>query len=323
MKKISLLTALFFLAGCGVNSEFKNALPTKDSTKISVPASSAQALNLTTQKQGLQGQTATFYTFTVDISGMINGATVFVLDLLQNVTANPPTSETANGAVWGPYTDPLSPNTMKLTVTKTGDNTYTYELDGKPKTQPDSSYVAILTGSSTAATDSSGKQIQGYGSGSFTINWDNASSLPQNDGNLGTAAFQYSRVSPTADVSVSVVFTNVLDKPTTNRINAKYQYDATPGSGGTFQFSEDKDFITGPNGNEHMSVESRWQESGTGRSDVKLSGGDVPNPPGQATANECWDSNFLSQFLLLSYDAADSYGQESVCAFTPAQYSTL
>ena len=56
---------------------------------------------------------------------------------------------------------------------------------------------------------------------------------------------------------------------------------------------------------------------------MKLSGGDVPNPPGQATANECWDTNFLSQYLNVSYDPTQNYGQESVCAFTPAQYSTL
>jgi hypothetical protein len=323
MKKLTLLTALLGLAACAPTNEYKDALPTQDSTRINVPASAGQALNSGTNQQALQGQTATFYTFTVDISSMINGSTVWVLDFLQNVTNNPPTSLTANGAIWGPYTDPLSANTAKLTVTKAGDGSYTYELDGKAKTAPDSSFVAILTGSANPAVDGHGQPIPGFGSGSFTINWDNAQTLPQHDNNVGTAAFQYSRTSPTAQASVKVTFTNVLDQQSGQRINANYSYIANPGNGGVFQFSEDKDFIAGPNGVEHMTVESRWMESGTGRSDVKLSGGDVPNPPGAATVSECWDTNFASQFLTASYDPTLDYGQESVCAFTPAQYSTL
>lgn len=322
MKRLTILGALVALAGCGLNSEYKDALPTQDSAKINVPAAAGQALVQST-KQGLQGQTATFYTFTVDMSGMINGATIWVLNMLQDVTNNPPTSVSGQTAVWGPYTDPLSADTFKLSVTKTGDATYSYELDGKGKTQPDSAFLALLTGSADASVDAKGNPIPGFGSGSFTINWDNTHQLPQNDGNVGTAAFQYSRPSATDPASVQVTFTNVLDQSSGQKINANYSYVANPGNGGVFQFSEDKDFIAGPNGDEHLDVESRWLESGAGRADVKLSGGDVPNPPGDATANECWDTNFASQYMNASWDATQDYGQESVCAFIPAQYSTL
>jgi hypothetical protein len=201
MKTLSILAALVVLTGCGVNDEYRNALPTQDSAKINVPQSAGQAL-IGTNKQGLQGQTATFYTFTVDISGMVNGATVFVLNLLQDVTTYQPTSESGDSAVWGPWADPLSANAYRLTVTKTAQATYSYELDGKAKTAPDSAFLALLTGSAVATLDGNNKPVPGFGSGSFTMNWDNTSQLPQNDGNVGTGAFQYSRTSATAPASV-------------------------------------------------------------------------------------------------------------------------
>jgi hypothetical protein len=253
---------------------------------------------------------------------MINGATVFILNLLQDITTNPPTSVSGDTAVWGPWADSLSANAYKLTVTKTAAATYSYELDGKAKTAPDSAFLALITGESVASVDGEGNPIPGFGTGSFTMNWDNSSQLPQNDGNVGTAAFQYSRTSTTAQASVEVTFTNVKDQSSGQLINANYSYVANPGQGGVFQFSEVQDFIGGPNGSEHLDVESRWQESGAGRSDVKLTGGDVP-PPGPATLSECWDTSFASQYLDASWDAALDYGQESVCAFIPAQYSTL
>jgi len=323
MKLATVVAAVAFLAACGSNSEFKNSLPNTDTVKVKVPQASGQALQTQTQTQGLLGQTAALYQFTVDVSGMLNGATANLLNMIQTVTTYPPTSETTNGAVWGPFTDPLSPNTYKLTVTKTAPGTYTYELDGKPKTQPDSAFLALVTGQSEPTADGHGEPVPGFGSGSFTLNWDNAHTLPQNDGNVGTAAFQYSHPGPSADATVDITFTNVLDKSSGQLINAKYAYLATAANGGKFQFSEDKDVITGPNGAEHWTVESRWEQSGAGRADAKLTGGDVPNPPGQATANECWDTNFLSIYLNASYDPTLDYGQESVCAFIPAEYSSL
>ena len=94
--------------------------------------------------------------------------------------------------------------------------------------------------------------------------------------------------------------------------------------GGTFDFKLTKDFITTTAALETMSIRSRWQESGAGRSDVMLTGGDLATVPAPATASECWDSNFLSVYMTNSYgDATKLWGAESMCAFTPAMYSAL
>jgi hypothetical protein len=53
---------------------------------------------------------------------------------------------------------------------------------------------------------------------------------------------------------------------------------------------------------------------------VIVTGGGLSQP---ATANGCWDASFKSQYLHTSYDPAHEYGNETVCVFTPAEYSPL
>jgi hypothetical protein len=72
---------------------------------------------------------------------------------------------------------------------------------------------------------------------------------------------------------------------------------------------------------EVVTVKSRWMESGAGRSDVKLAGGDLL---GEATVNECWDTGFLSAYQRSSVDPRAGYGEEATdCVFAPALYSAL
>jgi hypothetical protein len=59
-----------------------------------------------------------------------------------------------------------------------------------------------------------------------------------------------------------------------------------------------------------------------GRSDAKLVGGDLGAVEG--TASECWDAAFKSTFMTNSYgDAAKMWGDESACAFVPAEYASF
>jgi len=242
-----------------------------------------------------------------------------ILGLVKAITDNPPTSFHGNVAVWGPWTDALSPNTYRLTVTDNGNYHYSYVLEGKAKQDPDTAYVAILSGSHAAAVDSSGHPINGFGNGTFVINWDNAQSLPQHDNNVGTARFTYDRMTPTAQVTIDVTFTQVLDSATNRRIDANYHYASTPGGDGLFQFSTYQNTQAG--GIERFAIESRWKNNGAGRSDVIVTGGALSQP---ATINECWDQFFNSQFLQVSYDPSQDYGVEATaCVFIPAEYSPL
>ncbi len=73
-----------------------------------------------------------------------------------------------------------------------------------------------------------------------------------------------------------------------------------------------------------MSVHSRWMETGDGRTDVQVTGGDVGTVVD--TSSECWDSNFSSVYSALSYDPSDptvDWGAESSCAFASAAFVSL
>ena len=97
-------------------------------------------------------------------------------------------------------------------------------------------------------------------------------------------------------------------------------------SGGSFQFTVTKNEILTTAALETLTVRSRWHESGEGRSDAKLSGGDLAAP---ATANECWstgETGFLSVFMTNSYgDAAKIWGAEASCspAFQTPDYAVF
>jgi hypothetical protein len=328
------------LTGCGKvdDSAFTGSVPTKDTVAAVLPggtttaSGSLTAGDTTTKKGALLGDVAADYQSTVAVTTIINGAVGAVLDLVKTVISYPATSVDDQTAVWGPHTDPLSANTWRLTVTRLAPHEFQWSFDGRAKTSTaDSDFVTVLSGTHTQALDAAGHPMDGFGSGNFTLDWDAAATLPQHDDNVGQAAFTYSRLDPTATVAVGVTFTQIIDNcaacSTKGQIyNALYAYSATPGNGGDLQFgaTEDFDQVQGSSLKENLSLHSRWMETGAGRSDIQVSGGDygaVVN-----TSSECWDTNFASQYSITSYDPNDpnvDWGSESSCAFPSAAFVSL
>jgi hypothetical protein len=333
---MGLLGAALALVGCGKldGSEFEGSTPTKDTVAMVVPAASSTTAttgaSVTVRQSALLGETAKDYVLTATLAYVVNTATVAVLGLVKAVTDYPPTSVEMDTAVWGPSTDPLSANTYRLTVVKQAPHVFGWKLDGKAKTADDSAFVTILSGVHTRAVDANGTVMPGFGSGNFVIDWDAADTLPQHDQNVGQMAFTYSRLSPTATVTNDVTFTNIYDNCNPSNCNthgqifdALYTYTATPGSGGDLQYGATENFVATTTANETLSLHSRWMETGAGRTDIQLVGGDVGTAV--ETSSECWDSNFLSVYSAASYDPNDpavDWGAESSCAF-PSQALVL
>lgn len=333
-----ILGAAVTAVGCGRidDNEFAASVPTRDTVALVVPAPSATASTATARTSGgvtvrtgaIQGAVAKDYQLTAAVVTVVNGATGAILDLIKSVTLYPATSVSGDTAVWGPFTDPLSANTYRLTVTRTAPHVFDWKLDGRAKTASDDTFVTVLLGEHTRALDAAGQPLEGFGSGTFTLNWDNADMLPQHDSNVGQVAFTYARTSPTATVTDDVTFTNVLDScdPTTCSTNgqifdAVYMYTSTPGAGGDLQYGANENFIATTAALETLSLHSRWQEDGAGRTDIQLTGGDVSAVP--QSASECWDSNFLSQYSLTTYDPTLDWGSESSCVFATAAFVSL
>lgn len=317
MRKLLTAATMAMLAtACGVDKgeAFRKGVPRADTVKMNLPGSN-QALSSAkgTRTDGLEGDTAEFYGFTRAVTVMVNGGVGFVLVLVEKIVENPPTSVTGNVAVWGPHTDPLSPNTWKLTVTQNAPNDFSYVLEGKGKTEADSAFRAVLSGSHV----STGQHL---GRGSFLIDWEQAGQLPEHDANVGSVQITYSRISATDPVQIDAAFDNVRDGETGQLVDALYRFRQQAGQGGSLEFQMNKNFVAGA-GIEVLTIRSRWTDQGAGRSDVRGAGGDLGTV--QAMVNQCWDAAFAARYLAVSYAPAQNYGQESACAFSTAEYASL
>jgi hypothetical protein len=331
------LPAAALLPACGLQQDdgFREGVPTSDAVTLKLPGDQAVAQSALQAGDGtvgvrsaLLGEQADLYTTTRAVTKVVNGGTYAVLTLVHTIVEFPPTDVTADSAVWGPHSEPLDRNAWRLTVHRLAPHSYDYVLEARAKQAPDSAFIAILTGHHNAIVMGAGKGqvVEGLGTGTFTVDWDAAQTLPEHDMIVGKADFTYARESFSTTMTIGVDFTGVKDDKTGEIYNAAYQYAATPGAGGDFQYAAHQDILPGPgptgSAKELLTMHSRWLETGAGRGDVLITGGDAPTAPAP-TVNECWDINFMSTFKNTSYDPAQTWGQESTCAFTPAAYSSL
>jgi hypothetical protein len=345
MKRLVLVCASVGLvtaaaAGCGQGNsgdDFRGGVPTRDAVSLQVPGADATgALTIqggsgtTGVTSALLGDRADTYVTTRTITATVNGGTYSVLTLVKTIIDYPPSSVSGNVAVWGPYTDALSPNTWRLTVTRLAPHQFAWLFEARAKTDPDTAFMTIISGTHTEAVGPDGRGVEGFGNGDFAINWDATQKLPEHDNNVGNAAFTYARPSISDPVTVAVNFTGIQDHTTGEIFNAVYAYAATPGAGGDLQYAADQDVTPGPGptgtAKEHLTVHSRWQETGAGRCDVKIAGGDLAATyPDGVVGSECWDSNFASVYRNVSFDPDPNgkWGAEASCAFTPAVYASL
>lgn len=312
-----LLVALAALGtACGVDQaqDFRDGFPKADEVTMAVPGGGGKQplAGPSTRRDGLEGDLSAFYAFTRGVTVFVNGGAGVVLALASEITEYPPTTLTPDQAVWGPHTDALSPNTWRFTVTRHAPNSYSYVLEGKAKTAPDSDFRAVLSGAHV-------KTGHKLGTGTFLLDFDAAQALPEHGDDVGRVEYQYARPAAGATIEIDAAFDDVRDADTGQRVDASYRYREFPGNGGSLEFQLNKDVVTQGPALEVVQVKSRWQQSGAGRSDARISGGDAPV---SATLSECWDSGFLSRYAAASWDPSLGYGNVTACAFTSAEFAT-
>jgi len=322
------------LVGCKLmDDDFAGSTPTAENVALAVPASTQSALTASdgTKVSALLGEEAGSYQLTRAVTGIVNGATGVVLILVKTIVSYPPTSHHGDMAVWGPHSEPLDKNAWRLTVTRVEPHVFSWALDGKPKAAGDSAFVTLLSGVHTRAVNDRGRPIENYGSGSFVVDWDMAQTLPDHGDAVGVAKFTYSRVAPAADTTIDVDFQGIVDEPrstdpaATELYDAIYRYTATPGAGGELKYAAKRDYYPDPHpsgtAKEDLTIHSRWQETGTGRTDYQLTGGEVAaDGIAPVSVSECWDTSFLSTYLNVSYDHAGDWGVETSCSFPTASF---
>src|SRR5262249_17325433 len=146
--------------------DYRNAIPRGETVEMKVPAATTtgQALTVETHRQAVKGDTATFYQLTRGVSGVVKGAGVWVLALVKTVVSFPPTSVTADSAIWGPWPgDALDPLVYRVTVTRVSSDQYSYKFDAHGKLMPNAEFVTILSGTHKPALDGNGHPVEGFG----------------------------------------------------------------------------------------------------------------------------------------------------------------
>ncbi|MDQ3266547.1 MAG: membrane lipoprotein lipid attachment site-containing protein [Myxococcota bacterium] len=319
MKRIlSAAVITLLLSGCNrtLVDEFRNGLPKKEMVEVKTPGNDSTA-PVRSQGSALQGDRSDSYRMTRAATVTVNGATLSVLGLIKAITDHRPTTIDENQAVWGPSVpEALEPHIYRLTVTKSAEGAFSYALEGKDKTLGDDAYVILISGNHQATA------TEGRGSGSFLLDFDAAQTLPEHDALVGAVTVDYARADETDVITVAAEFDNVNDGHG-GRDDFSYRYSKTPGTGGTFDFLTREDIHHDPAMSlpEKLTVRSRWNEQGAGRSDYQVTEGNLSSA---VTGNECWDTSFDSQYLNASWNPSANYGDEaSACAFTPAEYSSL
>ncbi len=298
--------------------EFRKGVPRAETVTADVPNKTGQAL---TVEQAGQSKISDFYLLTYGATSLFNGGAFFVAVLVKAVTAYPPTTIDETSAVWGPFDsdNALEPITWKVTITRLGalgDRHFSYKFEGRPKSNPSATFVTVLSGTHTASRDSDGNAIEGFGEGSFLLDWDARQMLPAaKDHEIGTAEYTYSRVDATADATINAQFRGVWDNDKKAAHDVEYAFVKFPGNGGAMSFSSPTPNSDVPNG--IWSIHSRWNQTGAGRCDVRATSPDAGSP---YTLSECWNTSFESSFLKPSWTTG--YGVEATdCVFTSAEYS--
>ncbi|MFO0572914.1 MAG: hypothetical protein U1A78_02865 [Polyangia bacterium] len=335
--------------GCGLlgsadDQEYRAAPPSDPQVTIGFPGSSTTATTkslgldrvtdgeIDSRASALVGQVSEYYQLTYGISSFVNTSAVELLGLVRVITLFPSTSRTATSRTWGPHTPGgLDPLTYRVVIKKLEPELYSFAIEARAKdSRLDADFVPLLDGEITPGPGT------GRGKGTMNLRFDNRRKLRSETCEQGTVHYAFNNTAEpaTLDVSFQQVGTtnaqNTLCKQEPPR-DAMYHYDRLADGSGNFVYdvktnahkaADNKPLL------EQIVMRSRWKSTGTGRSDVKISGGEVDadlRAAGQTqtyvSASQCWDNQFKTTYqgsspAALNLVPAD--GQETSCAFSTA-----
>lgn len=296
--------------------EYREAVPKAEAVSVDGPASSGGSLETAASSRGalaVGDETARWYRFTRDLRDGVNGVTAVILGSVAWVIHTEPTEVTEGKAVWGPYpAEGLDPVSWRLTVTRIGEHHYRYVLDGRPKASTsEADFLTVLDG------DGYGKQSEQHGDGSFIVNLDNAKELDPSRHRDDSGTLRIEHELP-RDISRHV---GALPRFITADITPKggqwlsVTSSAFEDGTGAIDLSGLVDIDDAGTLPEDVSIRSRWQRTGAGRSDIGISGGDVPAAFSPATAAECWNDGFARVYYESSFEEPGSVGDPAACAY--------
>ena len=292
------------LTGCpeqggGDVSEARTALPNE--LKIDVPASA--------QKIGYAlGELSPAYQITRGVSVHLNGGMAWVLITVRVISLFPPTEVDGNSFTWGPWDGgALNPSIYRLRMSSPADGTWEWSLEGRRKAEPSAAFQAVASGVAH-------KGRPGRGTGSYTLDFETAEYLdPAGNNGHGEVSVSYDLESAPAHVTLDAT-ADENGAP----VDWHYEYAEHADGAGDFQLRATADLDNGglP---ELAEIRSRWLATGAGRSDARVTGGDLAVSL-SVTASECWDTNFGRVYYADSAGWLPTEGTAAACAVTGALF---
>lgn len=306
----SLTCAAFILNGCYEpfsNEDLEFLLSTPQALSIDVPATDTQSLRAA--QTGVDGP-AKFYRDTLKSAREINDGIFAFLDIVEFISAFPPTIREDDRRIWGPFPADDNPdNTLEIaliidrsrtatvarfvsTATAAADVSYTYSLVARPIGTGDDAWLAILGGQSHPRPEGDDGQT-----GRMVVSLENLRILdPANNTDRGIffvgydTRFNRKTIQLFADGDAGPEF----------EVTAAFVHNEEQDGTGSFIFAVVEDQLKNIPGDEILYIGSRWLLGGRGRADVAITSQGRPNRPARAFAavSECWNNDFERVFLV-------------------------
>ncbi len=316
--------ALSALSGCTLDKkddagEFRDAVPQKEAVALSGPDSSgsssttSEGPSLRTQATAPSTPYAKWYGFTREMRQGVNGITAGVLGGVWIIISTPPSDISADSATWGPWNDELSPATYRFRVQRVAIDEYDYVLEGHAKASTiDTDYRAVLVGHGY------GKPHEKHGQGTFTIDLDVAKALDpfghENDSGKVTVVHDlphdFSDNLAALPRTISAAVTPAGEAHYTVETAAKVDHTGSVHVDAHVDIDDAKNTQL-----EDVVVQSRWDQTGAGRADIQIAGGDLPTSIPMVAAVECWGTDFTQSYYDDSVGFAPTTGTASACVY--------
>ncbi len=245
-----------------------------------------------------------------------SGAILPALDLVNEVTEGRKHTGSGSTAIWEPLPGMATSTLWRFTVTKVARCTdrlreactnatggaWEYRLEGKRKTDPDSAFVTVLSGQ-TARGDGAGVV-----SGTVSVDWDAAATLPEHGALTGTATLSFSVTEEGHTVEAEISRTYYNTSGSIAHSIAIRAAQSAEGSGEvTVRRNYRPDYAPVPS---WSTTRIRWNASAAGRADSLDGGGERA---GLQTSSTCWDSTLQRTFWINSVHPSARDGEESKC----------
>lgn len=284
-------------------------VPTEDKVTINLPVAEASP----TAKSATDF--AEYYSVTRGVTEHVNGLITWTLGTVSYVTSTyPPTwsDDATREAVWGPWSDSgLDPVETGVWVREEDDGSHTWAVFFVPRGgNVETDAVPVITGIVDAGSTAE------EATGLFYIDFTTAGEMDPAILALGGFYVEYAYDPAGVDaVAGYEAFGENNDSP----VDALYAYSEDYEGAGYMDLAWLEE-ISGSGSEELLTMRTRWEATGDGRSDATVSGGDLGDTV--VYASECWGNDFQTSFWTDTIGYREGVGAESDCAFSEAEYAS-